>query len=98
MNFCSGSCMVTPQANKHHESSRIRDFTIILGTCWTSRFKIYKDLYSCPPDLWPVAGPSCLCTYIADRNTKELNGKLKANGTRNMCYPIHFYIMFLLLL
>ena len=31
---------------------------IILQICWTSGLKIYKDLYSCPPDLWPVAGPS----------------------------------------
>ena len=50
--------MVTPQANKHHMSLRIRNFMIILWICWTLRFKIYKNLYSCPPDLWPVAGPS----------------------------------------
>ena len=52
--------MVTPQANKHHMSSRIRGFYDNLRNSWTSRFKIYKDLYSCPPDLWPVAGPSQL--------------------------------------
>ena len=25
---------------------------------WTVRFKIYKDLYSWPQDLWPAVGPS----------------------------------------
>ena len=48
---------VTPRVNEHHMNSRIQDFTIILWIYWTSRFKIYKDLYSFPPDLWPVAGP-----------------------------------------
>ena len=34
----------------------------------------------------------CLCPYIAARNTRELQaGYLLANGTRSMCFPIHFY-------
>ena len=37
--------MVTPQAHKHHVTSRIRNFTIIPRICWTARFKICKDLY-----------------------------------------------------
>ena len=58
--FARIASVVTPPVKKHHVSSRILNFTIILWICWTSRFKIYKDLYSCPPDLWPVAGPSTL--------------------------------------
>ena len=50
--------MVTPQGHEHHVSSRIRNFTIILWICWTARFKIHKDLYGYPQDLWPVTGPS----------------------------------------
>ena len=50
--------VVTPQANEHHMSSRIRNFTINLQICWTSRLKIYKDFYSCQQDLWPVENPS----------------------------------------
>ena len=39
------SCVVAPRANKHHESSRIQNFTIILRICWTLRFtKIYIQL------------------------------------------------------
>ena len=51
--------MVTPQANEHHMSSRKWSFTIR----WTVRFKIYKDLYSYPQDLWPVVGPSTLPVF-----------------------------------
>ena len=58
--------MVTPQGHEHHVSSRIRNFTIILRICWTEGFKIYKDLYRCPQDLWPVSGPSVKpLTFIA---------------------------------
>ena len=49
--------MVTPQLHEHHVTSRIWNFTIILWICWTARCKIYKDLYRCPQDLWPVADP-----------------------------------------
>ena len=58
--FTRIASMVTPPANKHHMSSRIRNFIIILQIFWTSRLKIYKDLYSCPPDIWPIAGPSLI--------------------------------------
>ena len=41
-----------------HVSIKIWSFTIHLCNRSTSRFKIYKDLYSCLQDLWLVAGPS----------------------------------------
>ena len=51
--------MVTPRANKHHKSSRIRKFTIILRICWTLRFtKIYTaahqiyGLFRAPRPIW----------------------------------------------
>ena len=51
---------------------------IILRICWASRFKIYKDLYSCPPDLWPVAGPSMLrkTTPIGNPSSSDVVGRL----------------------
>ena len=56
MELASLASIITPQANKHHMSLRIQNFTINLWIHWTSRFKVYKDLYSYPQDLWPVAG------------------------------------------
>ena len=57
--FALLASMVAPQVDEHHVSSRIRKFKVNLWIRRTlrSRFKIYNDLYSCPQDLWPVAGP-----------------------------------------
>ena len=50
-----------------------------LRISWTSRFKIYKDLYSCPPDLWHVAGPSCTVLSIIGQ-------------AYHLCYTLYKYL------
>ena len=49
--------MVILLASRNHRNLRTQNFTINLRIFCASRHKIYKDLYSCSQDLWPVAGP-----------------------------------------
>ena len=91
--FARIASVVIPRANKHHMSSRIRNFMIILWICWTSRFKIYKDLYSCPPDLWPVAGPSEMYYYTDTGNLCNLH--LSQFVRRGSCITVYLSIIIL---
>ena len=93
MNFCSRSCVITLRANKHHKSSRIWSFTINLCICWTSRFKIYKDLYSCPPDLWPdhvtrVVAKANSAPGFLQHNLKYCPPEIKASCFKSLVIPI----------